>query len=126
MLITKLLDDGNVYVRFGTQTNCGGLVVIVVKITENDSDEIRFFTTDFECEHEDRYGMLVAGAKVPVYFRESIFAGAKESFENSKMKKGIDFELVNAMVHQIDANERKFFGAGRIALDFWFENQTLK
>jgi len=68
----------------------------------------------------------VAGAKVPVYFRDYIFAGAKEAFEELENKKGIDFELVNALVHPIDAREIKFQIAGRLAVTFWFENQTLK
>ena len=70
--------------------------------------------------------MEVAGAKVPVYFRDYIFAGAKEAFEELENKKGIDFELVNALVHPIDAREIKFQIAGRLAVTFWFENQTLK
>ncbi|HRH42273.1 MAG TPA: hypothetical protein PKY82_11660 [Pyrinomonadaceae bacterium] len=98
----------------------------MVKITENKGGELRFFTSDFECEHEDGYGMKVSGAKVPVYFGEYIFAGAKEAFVELEIKKGIDFELVNALVHQIDARENKFQIAGRLAVTFWFENQTLK
>jgi hypothetical protein len=126
MFNAKFLEDGTILARAGTQTNCGGLAVIGVNITENEMGILRFFTSDFECEHEDGYGMKVAGAKVPVYFREYIFAGAKEAFVELVIKKGIDFELVNALVHQIDARESKFQIAGRLAVTFWFENQTLK
>jgi len=35
MFVAKFLDDGKIYSRAGTQTNCGGLAVIVVNITEN-------------------------------------------------------------------------------------------
>lgn len=118
------LPDGSIKARYGTQTNCGGIAIIHVRISLNSEKGIIFQASNHEGEHDDGYGWAVPGAAVPVQFREAVFKGAQNIFEESNVNTGICFELLDAFVHMVDARESKFELAGNIAMRGWLEQYT--
>ena len=121
-----LLEDGTIGARIGTNGNCGGVGTIRVRIRPNRSGAINFLTADFECEHLDGFGHEVAGARLPAFIREDIFAGAADAFQELNTRRGIDFELIHASLNISDFPGKKFWTAGSEAVRFWFDGQTLK
>lgn len=124
MISVKFREDDSILVRVGTNGNCGGVGIIIVKITPNQQNEINFLTADFECAHSEGYGWEVAGAQLPEEIREDIFRGAKEAFQEAKNQQGIDFILINASLNITDLVGQKFRTAGTEAVKFWIESQT--
>ena len=115
--------DGTIYVQAGVQTNCAGFAGIHVRISPNTTGEILFHTADSEGgEHIDGYGFRVPGASIPECFRDAIFEGAAKAFEKSEIKIGVVFELLDAIVHEIDATESRFKQAGYVAVERWFKS----
>jgi hypothetical protein len=117
----KLLTDGTIVSRNGVQTNCGGIAKIHVRITLNPAKGIAFRVADHDGEHDEGYGIAVPGAAVPLYFREAVFKGAQQAFEESNMDIGVCFELLDAFVHMVDARELRFQVAGWVAMTGWLE-----
>ena len=121
----KLLEDGTVSVRAGVQTNCGGIAAIRVKITPLISKEILFEVSERGGgEHQDGYGVDVPASSIPAVFRDAVFEGAKQAFEEGGFEVGINFELMSATVHLVDASERRFRQAGHRAVRGWLESQA--
>lgn len=118
-----LQEDGTVYVRTGVQTNCGGIAAINVKITPAATKSISFKISECEGEHEDSYGFKVPASAVPAEFREAVFEGARIAFDETNPEMGIDFELLSALVHMVDAREIQFKKAGYYAVLCWFESE---
>jgi hypothetical protein len=117
----NLLAGGTIVSRNGVQTNCGGIAKIHVRITLNSVKGITFQVSNQNGEHHEGYGIAVPGAAVPVYFREAVFNGAQEAFEQSNLDMGVCFELLDAFVHMVDARESRFQVAGWVAMTGWLE-----
>ena len=117
----KLLADGTVYARNGVQTNCGGIAKIHVRITLNSTRGITLLPTVEASKHDEGYGIAVPGADMPVFFRQAVFKGAQEAFEQSNPDIGICFELLDAFVHMVDGKDSRFQAAGWIAMAGWLE-----
>lgn len=115
------LPDGTILARNGTQANCGGIAKIHVRISLNSAKGITFRASDHDGEHDEGYGMAVPGAYVPVEFREAVFKGAQDVFEESTRNSGVCFELLDAFVHMVDARESRFEAAGKIAVREWLK-----
>lgn len=121
-----MFDDGTVRVRAGVQTNCAGFAAIRVKIAPHRTPEILFRVSAHEGEHDHGFGPAVPGAAVPSMFREAVFKGAKQAFDDNESKIGLVFELLDAMVHEVDASESKFELAGYAAVEGWLESYSRK
>lgn len=119
--IFKILDDKTISVRTGSQHNCSGMAIIQVKITARPQKEICFQPAQLQSEPAETYGFKVAAAAIPQIFRQAAFDGAREAFDMSAAETGINFELLSATVHEVDANQRRFKEAGFVAVKGWLE-----
>jgi hypothetical protein len=63
----------------------------------------------------------VPGKAVPAVYRDAVFDGAQMAFDTRPVDIGVRFELINALVHPVDANPGKFKMAGATVLNSWFE-----
>ena len=117
----EILDDGTIRARAGVQTNCGGIAAIHVRISPNGTNGISFRVSEDDGVHENGFGPTVPASAIAPELREAIFEGAESAFENSEIKLGIDFELLDAYVHYIDYRESKFKAAGSTAVYEWLE-----
>lgn len=120
----KLLADGTIRARAGVQSNCAGIAVIHARITLNTTKEILIRVSGREGEHDSGFGFAVPASAIPAVFREAVFEGAKQAFHDSETNFGIVFELLDALVHEIDARESKFKLAGYSAVKGWLELQA--
>jgi hypothetical protein len=56
---------------------------------------------------------------MPAVFRVAVFRGAQEAYKESGLSEGIQFTLIEALVHPVDASERKFIEVGKTAVACW-------
>jgi len=120
----ELLSDGTLYARAGVQTNSGGIAGIHVRITTKATPGIIFLMAAHEDQHIDDYGSAVPGSAVPVSYRDAVFQGAHDAFDQSNLDAGVCFELLDALVHPVDARERQFALAGMTVMRGWLELYT--
>lgn len=124
----ELLPDGTVYARAGTQTNCGGIASIHALITVSPSGVTEFTVAEDKRSGSDEYGFAVPGAAVPESYREAIYAAVREALEDLRPGLAVRFELIDALVHEVDARTSKFGVAGYSAMAGWldaYESQTV-
>lgn len=117
------LQDGTYYARAGVQTNCGGIAGIHVRIQSTIADTLVCSMSDAAGEHDSGYGVVVPASAVHVDYRDAVFAGAREAYDNSGCNIGVSFQLIDALVHQVDANLSKFHLAGSTAMMGWLTIQ---
>ena len=118
------LPDGTYYARAGVQTNCGGIAGIHVRISPAPAGQLELSVSAHDGEHDDGFGFAVPGAAVPPVFRNAILQGAREAFEREGPQLGASLELIDALVHMIDARESKFWLAGYTAMESWLRRQA--
>jgi hypothetical protein len=117
----EMLADGTICARAGVQTNCGGIAGIHVRITPNPSGAVAFTAAEDSPPHEHGFGVTVPGAAVPTPFRDAIYSGARQALEECGATLGVSSELLDALVHPVDANAAKFRQAGWSAMHGWLE-----
>ncbi len=115
------LPDGTFYARAGVQTNCAGIAGIHVRIRPTPSGEITCSVPALMGSEIADNGSAVPGAAVPAMYRDAVFEGARTAFDKYSGGIGIRFELIDALVHPVDANELRFKAAGITALNGWLE-----
>jgi hypothetical protein len=120
----ELLTDGTLYARAGVQTNCAGIAGIHVRITTKPTPGITFRIAIHEDEHADSFGPAVPGFAVPPSFQEAILRGARSAFDQCNIDVGLCFELLEALVHPLDAHERQFALAGMTVIREWLKLYT--
>lgn len=120
----ELRADGTLYARAGAQTNCAGIAGIHARITPAPAPGIVFLVAAGADPHDDGYGPAVPASAVPAAYREAVFRGAREAYEQSGAQIGVCFELLDALVHVVDARERQFAAAGATALRGWLEGRA--
>lgn len=111
-----LLEDGTIRVRVGTNSNCGGVAVIHVKITTDTSKEFSFRVSECEGKDNDDFASAILAE-----LREDIFEGAKQAFDESETDIGIVFELLDVFVNYADFKGNKFKTAGYLAVGEWLK-----
>lgn len=111
--------DGTIVARAGTQTNCAGIAAIRVRITPIAVPGLVCLPLGAECDRAATDGMVVPGVAVPAVYRAAVFQGAGTAYAELGLTEGIQFELVDALVHAVDANERKFVEVGKSAVVGW-------
>ena len=116
----EVLADGTFYVRAGVQTNCAGLAGAHVRVTLAARGGITFRPA-VGAPGGEGYGPAVPGTDVPAAFRDALFRGARQIYEARAPGLCLCLELIDAMVHPVDANESKFFEAGVMAMEGWLE-----
>ena len=116
-----LLSDGTIYARAGTKTTCGGIAGIHVRITPSESGITEFTATEGEGWEGDEYGSEVPGSVVPEPYREAVYAGARQALEDLRPGLAVRFELIDALVHLVDARTSRFRTAGCTAMTGWLE-----
>jgi len=117
----ELEEDGTIVARAGTQSNCGGIAAIRVRITPITKAGIEFFPLEEECNGEE-YDLIVPATAMPAVYRAAVFRGAQEAYEESGLSEGIQFVLIDALVHAVDGNERKFMEVGKSAVINWMKS----
>jgi hypothetical protein len=120
----KFLDDGSVYARAGTQTNCGGIAGVHARIAPAETGVLTFSASYDPEWRGGGYGPEVPGAAMPEHCREATFEGAREAYRAFGVSVGLHFELLDADVHVVDANARKFREAGWVAMMGWLERNS--
>jgi hypothetical protein len=118
----ELEEDGTIVARAGTQLNCGGIAAIRVRITPVTEAGIEFFPLEEDCNGEE-FGPVVSATAILAVYRAAVFKGAQEAYEESDLAEGIQFVLIDALVHEIDANERRFMDVGKSAIIGWIEHR---
>lgn len=113
--------DETMIVRAGKQTNCGGIAQIHIRIVDNLSGVFTFEPDIAVICPGDPYGERVRGCAVPKEFRKGIFKAAHFAFEYWNQEIGIHFELIDALVHIVDARVHRFEEAGFFAMKGWIE-----
>jgi hypothetical protein len=116
----ELLSDDTFYARAGVQTNCGGIAGVHLRITPSSSGAIVCRISDAG-KSTQRDSSVVPGSALPPRFRDAVFAGAQTAFDSQSREIGVCFELIDALVHPVDANEVIFKIAGQSAMNAWFE-----
>jgi hypothetical protein len=116
----EVLADGTFYARAGVQTNSAGVAGVHVRITPDTSGRLTFRLVA-GAPTGGSYGVAVPGRAVPPAFRDALFRGAREAFGAHAPGLGVCFELIDALVHPVDANESKFAAAGVTAMEGWLK-----
>lgn len=91
-----------VHVRAGTQTNCGGFARISARVEWSRGDGVTLVNA---------YRGKMRGPLL-----RSVFAGARNVVDEASYLEGLRFTLIDAVVHPVDATERRFFEAGQKAM----------
>jgi hypothetical protein len=117
----EILADGTVVARAGTQTNCGGIAKVHARITANSSGVLTVGPGFDNTWTDDRYGATVPGCAIPEEYRHAAFNGAQSAFGRCGAGVGVHFELIDALVHAIDARESKFNQAAFLAMKGWLD-----
>jgi hypothetical protein len=115
--------DGTIYARAGVQTNCGGIAGILVRIQVNPAGSVVFTPSGDSPPVDEQYGSPVRGVNVPREYRNAVYRGAREALAYRGLTIGVTFELIEALVHEVDARESKFFMAGCTAMAGWLDLQ---
>lgn len=89
-----------------------------------DTPELTFKAVDDPEWDGDEYGPRVPGTAIPEGFRQAVLKGVMEAFQESGQHKGVQFELLHATHHPVDASERMFRHSAWIALAGWLEQQS--
>jgi len=123
--VFKIVEDGTVFVRLGSQTNCGGITQIQVRIEPNTNSGIQFAPSESESNntHDFCHGIM-AGMDMPTGLRSAVFAGANEAYLQCTSRTDIKFTLMNAYVDMIAASDMMFKLVGEIAVSRWYESQS--
>ena len=116
----EVLADGTLYARAGVQTNSAGVAGAHIQVTPDTSGQLTFRLAA-GAPDEESYGVAVPGSAVPAAFRDALFRGAREAFEAHAPGLGVCFELLDALIHPVDANESRFAAAGVTAMEGWLE-----
>lgn len=116
----ELEEDGTIVARAGTQTNCGGIAAIRVRITLVAIAGIEFSPLGEECNGEEVDG-IVPATRMPAVYKTAVFKGAQKAYKESGLSEGIQFVLIDALVHPVDANERRFMEVGKSAITGWIK-----
>jgi hypothetical protein len=122
-----VLPDGSILVRYGTQTNCAGIVQMHFRIEPAQDVGVELVLSGVKEDFADDYSWencFLSGANVHEIFQNAILIGVKEAVTVSHWSEGIKFTLISAFVHPIDANELMFKYAGRISFFAWKYAQT--
>lgn len=117
----EALPDGTIFARAGTQMNCAGIAGIHVRITKLPSTGLICLPRVAPGDERSNYGYEVPGAELEPVFRTAVFRGATRAWEEYGPPGGAQFELLDALVHEVDANERRFLEAGSSAMRGWLE-----
>ena len=115
----EMFADGSIVVRAGTQTNCGGIAEARVFIVEHGGDGLECVVARGQATPAMRGA--ISATSVPSEYREAMFAGARDAYARRAVTFGICVELLEALVHPVDANERRFREAGASAVDGWLD-----
>jgi len=122
----EIQPDGTIVARAGTQMNCGGIALLHLRISPNTSGVLTC-GPDFDLAWEgDRYGSEVPGCAIPEEYRQAAFAGAQDAFDTCETGSGAHFELLDAVVHEVDAREVKFREAGYRAMEGWLQSRGFR
>ncbi len=116
-----MADDGTITARAGSQLNCAGIARIRARITGGDRPGIRLLASEAADWEGGEYGSHVPGSAMPSFCREAVYEGAKGAYAESGLAGGIEIELIDALVHPVDANRRVFRAAGAAAVLGWIE-----
>lgn len=118
----ELRDDGTIVARAGTQLNCAGIARIHVRISTTPAHELVLLPEHDPNWQGERYGSAIPGSAVPRVFLEAVFRGVAAAFERREVKFGVRYELLDALVHDVDANERRFTEVGYSSMANWIEH----
>jgi hypothetical protein len=120
----KLSEDGSILAGYGTSHH--GIAQIKVWIEGIKEDGIKFIVSSEEIQHIHAHigHDLVTGVNIQPSFQSAIFSGAEETYLQSAATTGIEFTLISALVHPVDANEMYFKYAGKIAIAAWYQLQS--
>ena len=118
----KILENGLICASAGTQTNCGGIAAILVRLEKTKSKELVFAVS--QDGDWDGNASHVPGSKLCKTFRDAIFDGAKQATIELKLEHGFKLTLVEALVHPMDARESKFREAGFRAVTGWLKQES--
>jgi len=120
----EVLADDTVVSRVGTQLNCGGIAQVHLRITRSKLAVFEFSLADSPAEASSASDTVPA-IEVPTDLRGAIEEGAREAWNGSGV--GLHVELLDALVHPVDANCQMFRIAGREAVLGWlrFSNITV-
>lgn len=118
----EVLPDSTIVARAGTQMNCAGIALLHIRISPNTSGMLTC-GPDFDPAWEgDRYGSEVPGCAIPEVYRQAAFEGALDAFNAFETGSGAHFELLDAVVHEVDARDVKFREAGYRAMEGWLQS----
>jgi hypothetical protein len=120
----EIKDDGTIVSRMGTQTNCGGIASIRARLARTSGTGITFCATQKPDWEGGKFGALVPGSAMPSSMREAVFEGAQAAYQRLGLNEGFLFELIEALVHPVDARDSKFRLAGEQAFTRWLEQQA--
>ena len=117
----ELLDDGTIYSMAGTQRNCAGMAGIHVLITETSTGTLTFGPEPDTTVIGERPGRAVVGSQLAEELRDATFRGVRGAIEGTSLTIGVHFEILDALVHEVDARASKFREAGWGAMKGWLD-----
>ncbi|WLQ16698.1 hypothetical protein O5O45_12295 [Hahella aquimaris] len=121
----KQLDEGLLYASAGVQTNCSGIAAILVRICSIDSLTLEYkAVTEPKLDDSEALG-LFSGEQTPKAYVEAVFDGAREMFRAAQINGGYRVELVQTLIHPVDARVIKFREAGMRAARGWLTDVGL-
>lgn len=118
----ELTEDGTIIVsikRTAHHWNSIAQIQVLIESTENSGIHLAP-SLDAECKHTD----IRTGENTLPYYREAIFAGAKEAYKKFVSPEGIEFILLHALFHSWDSFDLIFKFAGMIAVIGWHQLQS--
>jgi hypothetical protein len=119
----EIQEDGTIVARAGVQTNCSGIAAVRIRITSTEDTGIVFSLSQKEFNNERLGDLVVSGKAIPEAYKTAVFKGAQDAYEESGLSKGVQFELIEALVHPIDARELRFMEVGKTAVNGWVEHR---
>jgi hypothetical protein len=118
--------DGTIVARAGTQMNCAGIALLHILISPN-ARGVFTCGPDYDPAWEgDRSGSEVPGRAIPEEYRQAAFKGAQDAFNAFETGAGAHFELLDALVHVVDAREVMFREAGYRAMEGWLRSRGFR
>jgi hypothetical protein len=118
--------DGTIVARAGTQTNCAGIARLHIRISPNTSSVLTCGPAFDQAWEGDRYGSEVPGRAIPEEYRQAAFKGALDAFNAFEIGSGAHFEILDALVHEVDAHGVKFREAGYRAMEGWLQSRGFR
>jgi hypothetical protein len=122
----EVLPDGTIVTRAGTQMNCAGIALLHIRISPNTLGVLKCGPGFDPAWEGDRYGAEVPGRAIPEQYRQAAFKGAQDAFNAFETGSGIYFELLDALVHKVDAHQEKFREAGYRAMEGWLQSRGFR